>query len=72
VGSLLFFASLGDREQAFEWLEKSYQERDAFLVFLPILPEFRNLHGDPRFADLLRRIGLPISPSARFERKNRN
>jgi serine/threonine protein kinase len=71
-GLAVIFASLGDREQAFEWLEKSYQERDAFLVFLPILPEFRNLHGDPRFADLLRRIGLPISPSARFERKNRN
>jgi hypothetical protein len=61
-GGLAFIcASLGDREQAFEWLEKSYQEQDAFLVFLPILPEFRSLHGDPRFVDLLRRIGLPIN-----------
>jgi len=66
-GLAVIFASLGDREHAFEWLEKSYQERDAFLVFLPILPEFRNLHGDPRFADLLRRIGLPIKRDVDFK-----
>jgi serine/threonine protein kinase/tetratricopeptide (TPR) repeat protein len=68
LGGLAFIcASLGDRERAFEWLEKCYQERDAFLVFLPILPEFRNLHGDPRFADLLRRIGVPIKRDVDFK-----
>jgi hypothetical protein len=45
----------------FEWLERAYQEHDLTLVFTlpdPILAEFR---GDPRFADLLRRVGLPPS-----------
>src|SRR5215469_715391 len=67
-GGLAFiYASLDDRDLAFEWLEKSYRERDAFLVFLPILPEFRSLHSDPRFADLLRRIGLPTKRDVDFK-----
>jgi hypothetical protein len=66
-GLALICASLGDREQAFEWPEKSYRERDAFLVFLTILPEFRSLHGHPRFVDLLRRIGLPINRDVDFK-----
>jgi len=67
-GGLAFvYASLDDRDLAFEWLEKSYRERDAYLVFLPILPEFRSLHSDPRFADLLRRIGLPTKRDVDFK-----
>jgi serine/threonine protein kinase/tetratricopeptide (TPR) repeat protein len=58
-GFAFIYAALGDSEQTFACLEKSYQERDVFLVFLRILPEFRHLHGDPRFTDLLHRIGLP-------------
>jgi tetratricopeptide (TPR) repeat protein len=58
-GLAFIYALLDDREQTFECLEKSYQERHAFLPFLQILPEFRNLHADPCFADLLRRIGVP-------------
>ena len=66
-GLAVIYASLGDREQAFEWLEKSYRERDAYLVFLPILPEFRSLHSDPRFADLLRRIWPADKTRRRFQ-----
>jgi tetratricopeptide (TPR) repeat protein len=63
VGGFAFlYAALGDSEQTFACLEKSWQERDVFLVFLPILREFRHLHGDPRFTDLLHRIGLPVPP----------
>jgi hypothetical protein len=58
-GYAFVYAAPGNREQAFACLEKSYEERDVFLAFLPILPEFRSLHGDPRFTDLLRRIGPP-------------
>ncbi|HVS81527.1 MAG TPA: tetratricopeptide repeat protein [Pyrinomonadaceae bacterium] len=52
------YAIVGDKEQAFAWLEKSYQQHEDFLVFLKIQPEFDALHSDPRYADLLRRVGL--------------
>ena len=60
TGGLAFpYADLGDSEQTIACLEKSYQERDVYLTFLHILPDFRHLHGDPRFTDLLQRIGVP-------------
>jgi non-specific serine/threonine protein kinase len=53
------FASLGDKEQALQWLEKAYAERDSDLVYLRVEPMYDPLRSDLRFADLLRRIGLP-------------
>jgi len=47
---------LGNVDQAFEWLEKSYQERAGLLVFLKVEPIFDPLRSDPRFAELLRRL----------------
>jgi tetratricopeptide (TPR) repeat protein len=52
-------ALLGDREKALQWLEEAYRERVSYLVFIGQTPEFESLHGDPRFEELLRRIGLP-------------
>jgi hypothetical protein len=49
----------GDRQQAIEWLEKSYTERDGNLTLVRSLPAFKGLRGDPRFVDLLKRMGLP-------------
>ena len=43
---------------AFEWLERAYEQRDAGLSFLKVTPEFRNLHGDPRWLALIRKMGL--------------
>jgi len=61
-GGLAFaYAALRDSEQTFECLEKSFQERDVYLVFLNILREFQHLHRDERFADLLKRIGIPFA-----------
>ena len=54
----LIYATLGDRDRALHWLEEAYQARVSYLVFIGQLPELESLHGDPRFEDLLRRIGL--------------
>ncbi|MFY9609597.1 MAG: tetratricopeptide repeat protein, partial [Blastocatellia bacterium] len=50
---------LGEIDQAFEWLEKTYQERHGILTYLKVEAAFDRLREDPRFLDLLRRIGLP-------------
>jgi tetratricopeptide (TPR) repeat protein len=61
LGFAFIYASLGEKEQAFEWLEKAYEERSSALVHLGdgIPCTCDALRSDPRFADLLRRIGLP-------------
>jgi tetratricopeptide (TPR) repeat protein len=52
------YVGLGEKNQAFAWLEKAYAERSPELVNLKVEPRFDNLHSDPRFKDLARRIGL--------------
>ena len=51
-------AALGEVDQAFVWLEKAYTLRSRSLVGLAVAHEFDPLRSDPRYADLLRRIGL--------------
>ena len=53
------YAGLGDKEQAFAWLERAYQERRDPMTTLNIEPFVDPLRSDPRFQDLLRRVGLP-------------
>jgi len=55
----LVHAGLGEKDQAFEWLEEAVVDRDVWLVWLKAEPRFDRLRSDPRFQDLLRRIGLP-------------
>jgi len=50
------YSILGDKEQAFAWLERAYQQSDDFLVFLNIQPQFENLHSDPRFQALVQKV----------------
>lgn len=52
-------ASLGEKDTAFEWLEKAFQEHASFLITLKVHPIFDNLQGDPRFDPLVKRIGIP-------------
>jgi eukaryotic-like serine/threonine-protein kinase len=53
------YIGLGDKDQAMALLEKAYADRSMLLTFLKADPEFNSLRSDPRFKDLLRRIGLP-------------
>ena len=50
---------LGEKTEAFEFLEAAYRERVSLLIFLDAYPNFKNIRSDPRYADLLRRMGLP-------------
>jgi hypothetical protein len=52
------YLGLGDKEQAFIWLDKAYQEKSAILQFAKTHPFFDPIRNDPRFADLVRRVGL--------------
>lgn len=51
---------LGQEEEALQWLEQAYQDRDGYLPQLAHRTEWGELHWDPRFQDILRRIGVPV------------
>jgi TolB-like protein/Tfp pilus assembly protein PilF len=53
------YALLKEKDQAFQWLEKAYQERSIRLMYLRTDQAYDNLRDDPRFKDLVRRVGLP-------------
>jgi serine/threonine protein kinase/tetratricopeptide (TPR) repeat protein len=53
------FAMIGEKDQAFAWLDKALAEKSGFLVWAKIDSLLENLHGDPRFAELLKKMGLP-------------
>jgi eukaryotic-like serine/threonine-protein kinase len=63
-----FFAGicigLGENDRAMEYLEKSYEEHSHWLIYLHIDPSMDGLRSNPRFQDLLRRVGLPELPAA--------
>jgi serine/threonine-protein kinase len=52
------YVALGDKDEAFSWLERAFEEHSYPLYTFLFSPEFRPLRSDPRFADLLRRIGI--------------
>ena len=52
------YLGLGDYDQAFAWLEQAYQEHSNILLFLKVHPYFDPLRNDPRFSDLVHRVGL--------------
>jgi TolB-like protein/Tfp pilus assembly protein PilF len=54
----LIYNGLGEREEALAWLERGFAQRDPRMVFLKVEPKWNNLRGDPRFQDLLRRVGF--------------
>jgi len=53
------YSCLNEKDEAFRWLEKAYQERSAWLVYMNMAPWLDNLRSDSRFDDLLRRMNFP-------------
>jgi hypothetical protein len=64
-----FFAGihigLGEHERAIEYLEKSYEEHCHWLIYLRLDPSMDALRENPRFQDLLGRVGLPDASAAK-------
>jgi DNA-binding winged helix-turn-helix (wHTH) protein/TolB-like protein/Tfp pilus assembly protein PilF len=54
----LIYAALGERDAAFEWLAKGYEDRSWWMIFMRFDARFDNLRGDPRFLALERQVGL--------------
>ena len=50
---------MGDRDRTFELLEKAYAERSGLIEYIKIEDFFEPFHSDPRYIDLLKRMGLP-------------
>ncbi len=55
----MIYAGLGEKNQAFTWLEKAYEERASRLIWLKTEPMIDSLRSDPRFGELLRRLRFP-------------
>jgi len=52
------YLGLGDNDEAFAWFERAYEEQSNILIYIKVFPLFDPLRGDPRFQDLVRRVGL--------------
>lgn len=54
----MIYAGLGDKDQAFEWLNKAFEARSEHLTWLKVDARMNPLRSDPRFAEMMRRVGL--------------
>jgi len=54
----VIYTGLGDKDKAFEWLDKAVEQRDPIHYTIKVVPMFRSLHSDPRWAVLLKKMGL--------------
>jgi serine/threonine protein kinase/tetratricopeptide (TPR) repeat protein len=59
AGIASLYAISGDKDRAFAWLEKGSVEKSTFLEYIKVSPDYDSLRSDPRYAALLRRMGLP-------------
>ncbi len=53
------YAGLGQKDEAFRALEEAFHFRSRYLVWLKVAPEYEQLRPDPRYRELVARIGLP-------------
>lgn len=54
----LVYTGLGEKESALQWLEKAYEQRSGSIRYLKVEPRLDSIRSDPKFADLMRRVGL--------------
>jgi Flp pilus assembly protein TadD len=57
-GVSLIYIALGDNQNANQWLERAYQERDENFIHLKVDPRLDPIRGEPRFQELLQRLNL--------------
>ena len=58
-GIALVYAGLGDKNQAFYWLDRAYSQKSSVLTFIKIAKPMDPFRSDSRYIDLLKRMGLP-------------
>ncbi|HUM04901.1 MAG TPA: hypothetical protein VLT90_05530, partial [Terriglobales bacterium] len=56
---VFLYAELGNLDLAFEWLERAYESHDTGLLALRVMPLYEGLRSDPRYQQMLRRLGIP-------------
>jgi tetratricopeptide (TPR) repeat protein len=54
----ILYCGLGDIEKVFYWLEKAYEQHDVLISFIKVEPKYDPVRSDPRFVDLLKKLGL--------------
>ena len=54
----LLYHALGENDEAFKWLERGIEQRDPKMAFLKVQPRWDNLRGDPRFQEIMKRVGF--------------
>ena len=59
------YTGLGDKDQAFHWLNEACNNRDAWIIFLKVDPQWKSLRSDPRFDQMLERLDLVDKRAAR-------
>jgi hypothetical protein len=58
MGIARHYFRLGENDKGFEWLERSYSRRESWLLWVTVDPDFDGIRTDPRYLDLLKRLGL--------------
>ena len=60
LGIASTYVLAGDKGEGLQWLEKAYEERDSGMVYLNVSSDFDSVRDDPRFQQMVRKVGLPI------------
>ncbi|HET6796841.1 MAG TPA: tetratricopeptide repeat protein, partial [Gemmatimonadales bacterium] len=60
------YVGLGEKESAFQWLSRAYEERSGWLPYVNVEPRLKPLHSDPRFQELVGKVGLPSASAGRI------
>jgi hypothetical protein len=57
-GLACVYAIIGEKDEAFKWFERGYQEHDGWMQTLKVDPSYDPIRSDPRFKELLRKVGF--------------